>query len=72
MCLKLKAFRCSECCKAYSRVDRLNEHLRKEDNIRTTQRSGRFECPFSCCEESWRTMAEMPSHCEEEHKENLG
>ena len=74
MCFKLKAFMCSECCKAYSRVNRLNdlEHLITDNNIRTSQRHGRLEYLCSCCEESWRTIAEMLGYCEEKDKENLG
>ena len=67
-----KAFKCSKCPKAYSRCDRLNEHLRKVHNTEPTNRRRRFECPFKCGKQPWRTMVELLSHCEKEHQENLG
>ena len=65
----MKAFKCLQCERTYSRRTRLNEHVKKiHGEILQKQR---FLCPFQCPVQC-RTMVHLLRHCEKEHKENLG
>ena len=68
----VKAPQCLQCSKTYTRHYRLNEHLRMENSVEETDWCKWFECPFCCGKVHCRTVVALLSHCEREHKENLG
>ena len=68
----LKTFKCPHCCKAYSRCDRLYQHMRTNHNVQCSRQQIRFACPFTCTKEPVHTMVALFRHCQMEHKENLG
>ena len=66
---QVKEFVCDLCNKQYSRKDRLVQHKNNDEEVKKVNR---FQCPFKCGKEPFRTMASLLTHCEEDHNHSLG
>ena len=68
---KEKSFMCSECSRGYSHHDHLVAHLKSKHGTEQSKHRKRFQCLF-CDGPFSPTFNQLNTHCEKQHKENLG
>ena len=66
-----KTFECNICLKRFTRRTKLNSHLEAIHQQEQQHQQWRFQCP--CCEnESFRTLTQLITHCDEHHDIDFG